>query len=138
MIKYLFATLMVVSIISITGCKSNELQFSEIVKVDILKISSRNPGTGKLYSITDKEKIAHFVTLMNSTTYSKVRRYDPVTGNSSLMFYNGKNELITGMASNGKGVFKIGDKYYQTKKTINDELSTFYKELYSNDNLIQE
>lgn len=136
--KLFLTTLLVLSILSLFGCSSNEVQFSEIVKGEISKISSRNSGNGLLYSITDKEKIAYFVNIMNSTTYSKVKAYEPVTGNFSLGLYNGTNEKITSITSNGKGVYRIGDGYYKMNHDINDELSSFYKELYSDSNLVNE
>ncbi|EFM12150.1 hypothetical protein PaecuDRAFT_0830 [Paenibacillus curdlanolyticus YK9] len=138
--KIFVQLLMVLSILSLFGCSSSEgkLKFSEIVKDDLSKISSRNSGSGLFYSTTNKEIIAHFVNTMSATTYSKTGPYEPVTGNSSLGLYNEENERITFITSNGDGVFAIGDGFYKMNEDINDELSSFYKELYSDSNLIKE
>lgn len=136
--KLIFATILAVSFLTLFSCSSNETELSEIVKGGISKISSRHSGNGALYSTTDKEKIVRFIKIMSSTTYSKVKAYEAITGNSSLELYNENNEIITSITSNGKGVYNIGGGYYKMNKDISAELSSFYKELYSEENIVKE
>lgn len=140
--KYYFKILVLLLCVSMFGCSSNEkqspLHFNEIIKENIVKISSRNSGTGLLYSIKDKKEIDQFVKTMDSTTFSKVKAYEPVTGNTSLKLYSGNNVEISFITSIARGVYHIGDGYYKMNKDINVELSSFYKELYSSKNLVKE
>lgn len=90
-----------------------------------------------LYSITDKKKIDQFVKMMDSTTYSKVKPYEPLTGSSGLGLYNENNVMISSITSNGKGVYHIGDGYYKLSNDISADLGSLYKELYSSESFVK-
>lgn len=138
--KLVFVTLALLLGVSLFGCSSNknsssEFQFNEIVKGNISKITTRYSGDGTLYSTTDKKTINDFVKLMNSTTYTKVKPYEPVTGDSGLGLYDENNVEISSISSNGRGVYHIGDGYYTMNHDMN--LASFYKVLYSKENIVQ-
>ncbi|RAP78566.1 hypothetical protein [Paenibacillus montanisoli] len=141
--KHFLKIVVLLQCVSLIGCSSNDqssndLHFNEIIKGNIAKITSRNSGTGLLYSITDKKKIDRFVKTMDSTTYTKVKAYEPVTGNSSLKLFNENNVEISSITSNGKGVYHIGEGYYKLNNDIDAKLGSFYKEFYSSENLVNE
>lgn len=134
MIRFFRYPMLLLSILTLFGCQTNEIEFNEILKGEITKISSRNAGNGLLYTITDQAQIAQFNKIMSSTTYSKADAYSPVSGNSSLELYNGNN-LIISITSNGKGTFKIGNGYYKMNHEISADLASFYKSLYTDENI---
>ena len=131
-----------VLLLFLNGCKPNEggadnsMKFNEIVPDKIVKISSKQSSTGIDYSITNKTKIDQFIEILNSTTYSKTEPYEPTTGNSGLGFYNDSDEMVSSLTSNGLGTYKIGNDYYLMDTDISANLSAFYKDLYTDENIV--
>jgi hypothetical protein len=134
--KFIITAFILLLSISLFGCSSNEVQFSEVVNGDISKISSRHGGSGILYSITDKEKINDFINIMNSTTYEETESF-AVAGASTIRLYDETGAEITSV-QNVKDVFEIGESYYKAKTDISEKLSSFYSEFYSDENLVKE
>lgn len=134
---FILTTLILLVSLFLFGCtSSNEVQFTEVVKGDISKISSRHAGSGLLYSSTDKEKINDFINIMNSTTYEETEPF-AVTGASNIRLYGETGAEITSV-QNVKDVFEIGESYYKANTDISEELSSFYSEFYSDENLVKE
>lgn len=116
--------------------------FSKIIKDDIEnigKITNRNAGSGKLYSTTDEELINKYATAMESAIYIRFIPFDIGDTNGTPIFlYNKNNTRIASIGSHSKFFVEINGNNYLVIGRDEKEFKVFYKEFYSDKNIVNE
>lgn len=123
-------------ILLLVGCGTTEMQFSDIVKGDIEKITLRHAGSGTLYSTTDKELINEFLGVLTPAKYSETEAFG-ISGASAIRLYNEANEEMASLSITNKGV-ETNNKSFKTNVDVDKQLHDFYKKLLTEKNEVKE
>lgn len=121
------------------GCSAEKgVEFTDLVQDEVASIRMRHPGSGVLYATTDADLINQFVSAMKSEDYYKGSPQG-VVGPTNIDLYNADDKKIADIVFEGKGAVRINDESYRLKSDVNEtELQPFFKELMTEQNIVQE
>lgn len=121
-----FSRILISIVLLISGCSQTQTStkgskdFMEIVgDISVSTIEVTDGRNGKLYSITEKEKIQQFNQLLNEKKYEEIENHEKVKGYiyKAVLYSDIKENHITFLDNE----IKVNDSYYSLNKPILEE-----------------
>lgn len=130
LILALTVVLVVVVTVSFFFFRDRSVTFASLVQGEVVEFAQQNLGNGVTYRTRDKELIARYLTMLNSTTYSPVKVV-PAIGASAMNMYDSSGKLVGSVTFLVNQTVIINQKAYKMNTNVDAQLKTFNQVFFS-------